>query len=235
MSIFYIQIATQNPKAKIGEIFNVSDGGSIQDVNTIQSQAETILSSQDIVKNTQHIINDIPNFTLYYYLTESGTFYFIAVFKKYIEIITSQIVFEIFAEIERQNIRLQTDTVNNTQKLTSTAQQNLSLLIEKYISQAKESKEKEENRGSTSDRTNHDNSADISLDNPIPVGDGSDEVKEVQIVTIENIEPSDAANKHNSFQEERHQRVVKQTLIIKIVMGVIGFASGAFFIYKIWF
>jgi hypothetical protein len=239
MSIFYIQIANQNPKAKIGEIFNVSDGGSIQDVNTIQSQAETILSSQDIIKNTQQIINDIPNFTLYYYLTESGTFYFIAVFKKYIEIITSQIVFEIFAEIERQNIKHQTDIVNNTPKLTSTAQQNLSLLIEKYISQAKESKDskdKDDNRGNASDRTSHDNSADISLDNPIPVGDGTDEVKEVQIVTIENIDQVDGSNKHNSFQEEeRYQRALKQTFVVKIIMSVIGFASGAFFIYKIWF
>ena len=112
----------------------------------------------------------------------------------------------------------------------------LSLLIEKYISQAKESKDTEDNRGSTSDRTNHDNSADISLDNPIPVGDGTDEVKEVQIVTIENIEQSDDSNKHNSFQEEeRYQRAIKQAFIIKIVMSVIGFASGTFFIYKIWF
>ena len=80
-------------------------------------------------------LNDIQNFDVYYILTESNTFYLLAVHNQHANVITPQIAFGIIEEMERQNIKLQVETIDNNTTLTKTAQQNLSLLIENYISQ----------------------------------------------------------------------------------------------------
>ena len=199
MSIFYIQIATLNPVTKIIEIYNKDDENSIQDVNMIQAQTEVILSApQAISVNNQYTLNDIQNFDVYYVLTESNTFYLLAVHNQHADVITPQIAFGIIEEMERQNIKLQVETIDNNTTLTKTAQQNLSLLIENHISQGKELKDKQENdvnKVKTSDRVGIDNSVDISLDNPLPSKSTVDEVKEVQIINIvDNTEVIDAKN-----------------------------------------
>ena len=130
MSIFYIQIATLNPVTKIIEIYNKEDENSIKDVNMIQAQTEVILSApQAISVNNQYTLNDIQNFDVYYILTESNAFYLLAVHNQHADVITPQIAFGIIEEMERQNIKLQVETIDNNTTLTKTAQQNLSLLI----------------------------------------------------------------------------------------------------------
>ena len=236
MSIFYIQIATLNPVTKIIEIYNKEDENSIQDVNMIQAQTEVILSApQAISVNNQYTLNDIQNFDVYYVLTESNTFYLLAVHNQHADVITPQIAFGIIEEMERQNIKLQVETIDNNTTLTKTAQQNLSLLIENHISQGKELKDKQENdvnKVKTSDRVGIDNSVDISLDNPLPSKSTVDEVKEVQIINIvDNTEVIDAKNDPHL---ERYQQAIKKTKIVKVVNGVIGIITAVLFIYLMW-
>ena len=236
MSIFYIQIATLNPVTKIIEIYNKDDENSIQDVNMIQAQTEVILSApQAISVNNQYTLNDIQNFDVYYVLTESNTFYLLAVHNQHADVITPQIAFGIIEEMERQNIKLQVETIDNNTTLTKTAQQNLSLLIENHISQGKELKDKQENdvnKVKTSDRVGIDNSVDISLDNPLPSKSTVDEVKEVQIINIvDNTEVIDAKNDPHL---ERYQQAIKKTKIVKVVNGVIGITTAVWFVYKMW-
>ena len=236
MSIFYIQIATLNPVTKIIEIYNKDDENSIQDVNMIQAQTEVILSApQAISVNNQYTLNDIQNFDVYYVLTESNTFYLLAVHNQHADVITPQIAFGIIEEMERQNIKLQVETIDNNTTLTKTAQQNLSLLIENHISQGKELKDKQENdvnKVKTSDRVGIDNSVDISLDNPLPSKSTIDEVKEVQIINIvDNTEVIDAKNDPHL---ERYQQAIKKTKIVKVVNGVIGITTAVWFVYKMW-
>ena len=236
MSIFYIQIATLNPVTKIIEIYNKDDENSIQDVNMIQAQTEVILSApQAISVNNQYTLNDIQNFDVYYVLTESNTFYLLAVHNQHADVITPQIAFGIIEEMERQNIKLQVETIDNNTTLTKTAQQNLSLLIENHISQGKELKDKQENdvnKVKTSNRVGIDNSVDISLDNPLPSKSTVDEVKEVQIINIvDNTEVIDAKNDPHL---ERYQQAIKKTKIVKVVNGVIGITTAVWFVYKMW-
>lgn len=236
MSIFYIQIATLNPVTKIIEIYNKDDENSIQDVNMIQAQTEVILSApQAISVNNQYTLNDIQNFDVYYILTESNTFYLLAVHNQHADVITPQIAFGIIEEMERQNIKLQVETIDNNTTLTKTAQQNLSLLIENHISQGKELKDKQENdvnKVKTSDRVGIDNSVDISLDNPLPSKSTVDEVKEVQIINIvDNTEVIDAKNDPHL---ERYQQAIKKTKIVRVVNGVIGITTAVWFVYKMW-
>jgi hypothetical protein len=236
MSIFYIQIATLNPVTKIIEIYNREDEKSIEDVNMIQAQTEVILSApQAISINNQYSLNDIQNFDVYYILTESNTFYLLAVHNQHANVITPQIAFGIIEEMERQNIKLQVETIDNNTTLTKTAQQNLSLLIENYISQGKELKDKQENdvnKAKTSDRVGIDNSVDISLDNPLPSKSTVDEVKEVQIINIvDNTEVIDAKNDPNL---ERYQQAIKKTKIVRVVNAVIGITTAVWFVYKMW-
>ena len=236
MSIFYIQIATLNPVTKIIEIYNKDDENSIQDVNMIQAQTEVILSApQAISVNNQYTLNDIQNFDVYYVLTESNTFYLLAVHNQHADVITPQIAFGIIEEMERQNIKLQVETIDNNTTLTKTAQQNLSLLIENHISQGKELKDKQENdvnKVKTSDRVGIDNSVDISLDNPLPSKSTVDEVKEVQIINIvDNTEVIDAKNDPHL---ERYQQAIKKTKIVRVVNGVIGITTAVWFVYKMW-
>ena len=236
MSIFYIQIATLNPVTKIVEIHNKEDENSIQDVNMIQAQTEVILSApQAISVNNQYTLNDIQNFDVYYVLTESNTFYLLAVHNQHADVITPQIAFGIIEEMERQNIKLQVETIDNNTTLTKTAQQNLSLLIENHISQGKELKDKQENdvnKVKTSDRVGIDNSVDISLDNPLPSKSTVDEVKEVQIINIvDNTEVIDAKNDPHL---ERYQQAIKKTKIVRVVNGVIGITTAVWFVYKMW-
>ena len=236
MSIFYIQIATLNPVTKIIEIYNKDDENSIQDVNMIQAQTEVILSApQAISVNNQYTLNDIQNFDVYYVLTESNTFYLLAVHNQHADVITPQIAFGIIEEMERQNIKLQVETIDNNTTLTKTAQQNLSLLIENHISQGKELKDKQENdvnKVKTSDRVGIDNSVDISLDNPLPSKSTIDEVKEVQIINIvDNTEVIDAKNDPHL---ERYQQAIKKTKIVRVVNGVIGITTAVWFVYKMW-
>ena len=236
MSIFYIQIATLNPVTKIVEIHNKEDENSIQDVNMIQAQTEVILSApQAISVNNQYTLNDIQNFDVYYILTESNTFYLLAVHNQHADVITPQIAFGIIEEMERQNIKLQVETIDNNTTLTKTAQQNLSLLIENHISQGKELKDKQENdvnKVKTSDRVGIDNSVDISLDNPLPSKSTVDEVKEVQIINIvDNTEVIDAKNDPHL---ERYQQAIKKTKIVRVVNGVIGITTAVWFVYKMW-
>ena len=232
MSIFYIQIATLNPVTKIIEIYNNEDENSIQDVNLIQAQAELILSTpQAISVNNQYTLNEVPNFYVYYYLTESNTFYLLAVHNQFADIVTSQIAFGIIDEIERHNIKLQVETVDNNVSLTKTAQQNLSFLIENYISHGKEIKDKQEKEvgnEKTSDRAEISNSVDISLDNPLPSKSTIDEVKEVQIINV----VGDIANDPYA---EKYEKVIKKTIIVRIVNSGIGVAVAGLFIYKRWF
>ena len=236
MSIFYIQIATLNPVTKIIEIYNKEDENSIQDVNMIQAQTEVILSApQAISVNNQYTLNDIQNFDVYYVLTESNTFYLLAVHNQHADVITPQIAFGIIEEMERQNIKLQVETIDNNTTLTKTAQQNLSLLIENHISQGKELKDKQENdvnKVKTSNRVGIDNSVDISLDNPLPSKSTVDEVKEVQIINIvDNTEVIDAKNDPHL---ERYQQAIKKTKIVRVVNGVIGITTAVLFVYKMW-
>jgi hypothetical protein len=236
MSIFYIQIATLNPVTKIIEIYNKDNENSIQDVNMIQAQTEIILSApQAISVNNQYTLNDIQNFDVYYILTESNTFYLLAVHNQHADVIIPQIAFGIIEEMERQNIKLQVETIDNNTTLTKTAQQNLSLLIENYISQGKELKDKQENdvnKAKTSDRVGIDNSVDISLDNPLPSKSTVDEVKEVQIINIvDNTEVIDAKN---DPLLERYQQAIKKTKIVRVVNGVIGITTAVWFVYKMW-
>jgi hypothetical protein len=236
MSIFYIQIATLNPVTKIIEIYNREDEKSIEDVNMIQAQTEVILSApQAISINNQYSLNDIQNFDVYYILTESNTFYLLAVHNQHANVITPQIAFGIIEEMERQNIKLQVETIDNNTTLTKTAQQNLSLLIENHISQGKELKDKQENdvnKVKTSDRVGIDNSVDISLDNPLPSKSTVDEVKEVQIINIvDNTEVIDAKN---DPLLERYQQAIKKTKIVRVVNGVIGITTAVWFVYKMW-
>ena len=236
MSIFYIQIATLNPVTKIIEIYNKDDENSIEDVNMIQAQTEVILSSpQAISVNNQCTLNDIQNFNVYYNLTESNTFYLLAVHNQYADLITSQIAFGIIEEMERQNIKLQVETIDNNTTLTKTAQQNLSLLIENYISHGKEIKDKQENavnKAKTSDRVGIDNSVDISLDNPLPSKSTIDEVKEVQIINI--VDNTEVIDTKNDPHLEKYQQTIKKTIIVRIVNGVIGIITAVLFIYLMW-
>ena len=131
MSVYYLIIADKPSNKILGEYCDVSQGGSIQEFNTVKAKGQELFASTTETQ-TQNSSTELTNFTLYYILTSSNTFYYVAVNKKLQEVVKSNMIFELIEDLEHQGIKLQVDKVNEGQ-FSSVGQQNLKFTIDKYI------------------------------------------------------------------------------------------------------
>ena len=141
MSIYYFFIGSKETNTSIVSIVETSLGGNIQQFNEIKLKGDNYFSSIT-EKETQNIDNEIPNFKAYYTLTKDNYFYYIVVPNEYSENLNIEIIFNLIKEVNDNGIPKQVDS-NGT--LTSSGNQNLKLIIQKYT----------EKKNTESNETNH--------------------------------------------------------------------------------
>lgn len=237
MSIYYFFIGSKETNTSIVSIVETSLGGNIQQFNEIKLKGDNYFSSIT-EKETQNIDNEIPNFKAYYTLTKDNYFYYIVVPNEYSENLNIEIIFNLIKEVNDNGIPKQVDS-NGT--LTSSGNQNLKLIIQKYT----------EKKNTESNETNHekletidDIIKDSQRQDVVALGKGGEkeninankkeghmELKEeVSLDDInKNQKPLEIAQNENEHPYQRMHEIIKKKIrltkiIVYSISGSIAFA-----------
>lgn len=239
MSIYYLLIGDKQTNKQIGEYFEIAQGASIQEFNAVRTKGLNLLSSIT-EKSTQSTSSDMQNFNIYYILYPSNTFYFVAVLKKFQDVIVSSLIFEMIDDIERQGIKLQVDK-NVEGQLNSVGLQNLKITIDKYLTP--KNVETVTSYRVDSERNIVTQTGDEDVVKP---GEGSMNKKDKSntsggLTKEEMVETVNSNNKSMNLSldltshpyQTTYNSVLKKTRYARFIILVIGIICGCFSMYAI--
>ena len=247
MSVYYLIIADKPSNKILGEYCDVSQGGSIQEVNTVKAKGQELFGSTTETQ-TQNSSTELTNFTLYYILTSSNTFYYVAVNKKLQEVVKSNMIFELIEDLEHQGIKLQVDKVNEGQ-FSSVGQQNLKFTIDKYIT-SQITKGEPSNRVNTLRSETEANIVTTQTNEPIDVSKGGEEEKNnvhkrrettepitkedmIQGVSSGNVSLDVSTGNGIHPYQATYDVVLRKTRCVRLVILVIGIITGCLAMFQI--
>ena len=212
--IYYFLIGDYHKKAELGHYICDDNSISEKDKEYITSKAtETFTNfSEKDLGSKEYKILDNNNFSIFYLITSSGTFYLSIVSIHSIYMDQNNLMFEFFEDIEHQGIKKLID--NNTGKLSRVGNQNLKFSIENNNIKMK-SAEGNKIKNLNNQINDINNEMKNSVKNMIV------SVNEMHTLNSKSVEIKDMSEKFQQGAYDVERKMRGRKLLIKIALGAI--------------
>ena len=219
--IYYFLIGDYHKKAELGHYICEDNSISEKDKEYITSKAtETFTNfSEKDLGSKEYKILDNNNFSIFYLITSSGTFYLSIVSIHSIYMDQNNLMFEFFEDIEHQGIKKLID--NNTGKLSRVGNQNLKFSIENNNIKMKSTNGTEGNK--IKNLNNQINDINNEMKNSVKNMIVS--VNEMNNLDSKSAEIKDMSYKFQQGAYDVERKVRGRNLLFKIVFAIIGIVA----------
>ena len=232
-SIYYFLIGDYNNKSELGHYLCEDNILSDEDKNYIIAKSTNIYKNfkEKDFGSKEHLILENNKFSAFYSITSSGTFYLSVTNINSIYTDKSNLMFELFEDIEHQGIKKLVDKNGN---LSRVGNQNLKFSIEQNNAKMREQNYDEGNKESNKIVVLNNQINDINKDVKNSVKNMIVSVKEMNYLNNKSSELKDMSYKFQQESYDVERKMRNKNLFIKIGFGLLAIL-GIYITIKIIF